>query len=101
MLHQSAPVLALSGFRDIKRHSPHRSASSGIGRSFGGGGTALEMAVKPTASKSRRWVYVIGAIVVVLVILAGTKASQIMSMIKAGKSFVPPPESVTSTKVDQ
>src|SRR5436309_10031058 len=61
----------------------------------------LEMAARTSVRRSRRWVYTIGAVVVVLVILAGTKAGQIMSMIKAGKSFSPPPESVTSAKVEQ
>jgi len=45
----------------------------------------------------------IGAIVgLVLVVggLAGVKAAQIGKMIGAGKSFVPPPESVTSAKVE-
>ncbi len=35
----------------------------------------------------------------ILLLLAGTKAMQINSMISAGKNFVPPPESVTTAKV--
>jgi len=38
-------------------------------------------------------------LVVVIAILAGIKAMQIGAMIKQGKQFVPPPETVTSTRV--
>jgi membrane fusion protein, multidrug efflux system len=51
-------------------------------------------------NRRRVWVVAIAALVVVLVVLAGTKAMQIGSMIKAGKSFTIPPESVTSAKVE-
>ena len=40
------------------------------------------------------------ALVAVVLILVGIKAAQIRSMINAGKSFAPPPESVTSAKVE-
>jgi membrane fusion protein, multidrug efflux system len=51
-------------------------------------------------SKRRMWLFAIAALLGVVVILAGIKAAQIGAMIKAGKSFVIPPESVTSAKVE-
>src|SRR5882672_6750005 len=50
-------------------------------------------------SKRRMWLFAIAALLGVVVILAGIKAAQIGTMIKAGKSFAMPPESVTSAKV--
>jgi membrane fusion protein (multidrug efflux system) len=51
-------------------------------------------------SKRRMWIVAIAALLGVVVVLAGIKAGQIGTMIKAGKSFAIPPESVTSAKVD-
>ena len=51
-------------------------------------------------NRRRVWMVAIAALVVVLVVLAGTKAMQIGAMIKAGKSFTIPPEAVTSAKVE-
>jgi len=51
-------------------------------------------------SKRRNWIIAIAALLGVIVILAGIKAGQIGTMIKAGKSFVIPPEAVTSAKVE-
>jgi membrane fusion protein (multidrug efflux system) len=51
-------------------------------------------------SKRRVWVYAVVGIVAIVVVLAGIKFLQIKSMIDAGKKFVPPPESVTSAKVE-
>jgi membrane fusion protein (multidrug efflux system) len=51
--------------------------------------------------KGRAWLIAILGIVAILAILVGVKASQIMAMINAGKHFVLPPESVTSTKVEK
>src|SRR2546430_2037473 len=51
-------------------------------------------------SKRRMWFFAIAALLGVVVILAGIKAAQIGTMIKAGKSFAIPPESVTSAKVE-
>ena len=51
-------------------------------------------------SKRRNWIIAIAALLGVIVILAGIKAGQIGTMIKAGKSFVMPPEAVTSAKVE-
>jgi len=52
-------------------------------------------------SHRKRWVIAILALLGVFVILVGIKTAQIMAMIKAGKAMVPPPESVTSAKVEQ
>ena len=51
-------------------------------------------------SRTRQWVVVVVGLVVVIGILVGVKADQIVSMVKAGESFVPPPEAVTSAKVE-
>jgi membrane fusion protein (multidrug efflux system) len=50
-------------------------------------------------SRRRVWLFAILALVGVVVILAGIKGAQIATMIKAGKSFAIPPESVTTAKV--
>jgi membrane fusion protein (multidrug efflux system) len=42
----------------------------------------------------------IGGVVLVVALLAGIKVAQITTMIKAGKSFVPPPEAVATAKVE-
>lgn len=47
----------------------------------------------------KRVILAIIGLVVVIAILAGVKALQIGAMIKKGKSFVPPPETVNSTLV--
>jgi membrane fusion protein (multidrug efflux system) len=51
-------------------------------------------------SKGRVWIVSIVGIVVVMVSLVGIKVGQIRAMMQAGKSFVPPPEVVTSAKVE-
>jgi len=51
-------------------------------------------------NKRRVWIIAILALLAVIVILAGIKAAQFGTMIKAGKSFAPPPEAVTSAKVE-
>jgi membrane fusion protein (multidrug efflux system) len=43
----------------------------------------------------------VAGLLAIVVILVGIKASQIVAMINGGKKFVPPPESVTSAKVEQ
>ena len=50
-------------------------------------------------SKTRQRIVVVVALVVVVAILVGVKAGQIVTMVRAGESFVPPPQSVTSAKV--
>jgi membrane fusion protein (multidrug efflux system) len=51
-------------------------------------------------SKSRQWILMAAGLLVVVVALVGAKASQIVSMVRAGESFVPPPEAVTTAKVE-
>lgn len=51
--------------------------------------------------RRRRWLIAIGALVAIAAILAGIKVTQIRTMIAVGKTMVPPPESVTSAKVEQ
>jgi membrane fusion protein (multidrug efflux system) len=51
-------------------------------------------------TKTKLWIGVAVGLLAVVGVLVGTKAGQIVAMIKAGKSFVPPPESVTSSKVE-
>jgi membrane fusion protein (multidrug efflux system) len=48
----------------------------------------------------RWWLLAILCLVGILVALVGIKASQIGTMIKKGKAMVPPPEAVTSAKVE-
>ena len=45
-------------------------------------------------SKSKSIIIAIVAVLVIFVILAATKGTQIFSLVQAGKSFVPPPETV-------
>src|SRR5712691_1356900 len=59
------------------------------------------MAANPTQRSSRRpWLYAILGVAAAIVVLVGIKAGQIGTMIKSGKSFSIPPESVTSTKAE-
>jgi membrane fusion protein (multidrug efflux system) len=51
-------------------------------------------------SKSRQWIVVAVGLIAVVVVLVGTKAGQIVTMVRAGESFVPPPEAVTSAQVE-
>jgi membrane fusion protein, multidrug efflux system len=51
-------------------------------------------------TKTRVWIVAIVGLVVIIAILVGVKVGQIRAMIAAGKAFVPPPESVTSAKVE-
>src|SRR5512133_3774981 len=50
-------------------------------------------------SKTRHRIVVVIGLTVVVAILVGVKAGQIVTMVKAGESFVPPPQAVTSAKV--
>ncbi len=54
----------------------------------------------PVRSRRRITLLAILALVTVVVVLAGIKVLQIGTMIKAGKAFIPPPESVTSAKAE-
>lgn len=51
-------------------------------------------------TKTKFWVGGVVGLILVIAVLAGVKIGQIGTMIRAGKSFVPPPESVTSAKVE-
>jgi hypothetical protein len=48
----------------------------------------------------RQWIVFAVGLVVVLGVLVGVKAGQIVTMVKAGEAFAPPPESVTTAKVE-
>jgi membrane fusion protein (multidrug efflux system) len=61
----------------------------------------LDVPVATRQSRRKRWIIAILALVGVFVVLVGIKAAQIMTMIKAGKAMVPPPEAVTSAKVER
>jgi membrane fusion protein (multidrug efflux system) len=61
----------------------------------------VDVPVATRQSRRKRWVIAILALVGVFVVLVGIKAAQIMTMIKAGKAMVPPPEAVTSAKVER
>src|SRR6266481_6915257 len=52
------------------------------------------------ASKRRVWIVAAGGLLAVVLVLVGIKVAQIRTMINAGKAFVPPPESVSSAKVE-
>ncbi|MFL5310352.1 MAG: efflux RND transporter periplasmic adaptor subunit [Myxococcales bacterium] len=52
------------------------------------------------SNRRRVWIVAVAALLAVVLVLVGIKAAQIRSMINAGKSFAPPPESVTSAKVE-
>jgi membrane fusion protein (multidrug efflux system) len=51
-------------------------------------------------SNRKLWVGVVAGLVFLVVLLAGVKAGQIATMLKAGAAFTPPPESVSSSKVE-
>jgi membrane fusion protein (multidrug efflux system) len=52
-------------------------------------------------SKTKRWIAVVVGSLVVIGVLVGVKAGQIVTMVRASESFAPPPEAVTSATVDQ
>ena len=49
--------------------------------------------------RTKQILIAVGALVVVVLVLGGTKGAQIRAMIKAGESFTPPPEAVTTAEV--
>ncbi len=51
-------------------------------------------------TRTKLWIGVLLGLLVVVGALVGVKAGQIMKMINAGKTFVPPPESVTTAPVE-
>lgn len=52
------------------------------------------------ASRARRWIIGVVLLLAVFAGLAAVKAGQIIAMIKAGETFVPPPEAVTSAQAE-
>ena len=52
-------------------------------------------------SNRKRWLIAGGALLVIVLFLAGTKVFQIFTMIEAGKHMVPPPVAVTTAKVEK
>lgn len=52
-------------------------------------------------SKTKLWLGVIAGLIVVVGLLVGVKAGQIVTMVKAGESFAPPPEAVSATQVER
>ena len=48
----------------------------------------------------KRWSVVVIGLLLVAGALVGVKAGQIVTMVRAGESFVPPPEAVTAAKVE-
>ncbi len=51
-------------------------------------------------SKRRQWIVVSVGLLLVVGVLVGVKAGQIVDMVRASESFVPPPEAVTSARVE-
>jgi membrane fusion protein (multidrug efflux system) len=52
-------------------------------------------------SKTKLWTLVVTGLVVVVLLLVGVKAGQIVTMVRAGESFAPPPEAVSAARVQQ
>ncbi len=52
-------------------------------------------------TRTKLWILTIAILVVVVGALVGIKAGQIGTMIKAGKSFAPPPETISTAKVER
>lgn len=50
-------------------------------------------------SKTRQRVVVVVGLLIVVAVLVGVKAGQIVTMVRAGEAFVPPPQAVTSARV--
>src|SRR5437868_14639253 len=100
-----------AGWHRHSRKGPTRDPGGSMDEDFGGvhPGMAQEEASvdfaatsgrMPRKSNRRRvWIVAVAALLGIVLVLVGIKAAQIRSMINAGKSFAPPPESVTSAKV--
>jgi len=58
----------------------------------------IRLFLKKTPPMKKRILLSLLGLLLVIAILAGTKGLQIFKMVGAGKSFVPPPETVTTTK---
>lgn len=62
-------------------------------------GEAPAVSSRP-AGRRKQWIIGILLLLGVFAVLAGIKAAQIGAMIQAGESFVPPPEAVSSARVE-
>lgn len=51
--------------------------------------------------KTRTWIGIVGGLVVLVLLLGGVKAGQIVTMVRAGGSFTPPPTSVAAAPVER
>lgn len=51
-------------------------------------------------TKTKLWAGTVGGLLLLVLLLGGVKAGQIGAMIAVGKTFTPPPEAVTSAKVE-
>jgi membrane fusion protein (multidrug efflux system) len=51
-------------------------------------------------TKTKLWAGTIGGLILIVLLLGGIKAGQIGAMIAVGKTFAPPPEAVTTAKVE-
>jgi membrane fusion protein (multidrug efflux system) len=53
------------------------------------------------SSRKKLWAAVVAGLLVLVLLLGGVKAGQIVTMVRAGESFAPPPESVASAQVER
>lgn len=63
--------------------------------------SSLDSSPPKTKTKRRIWVIAGLSLFAIVALLVGIKVAQIATMIKAGKTFVPPPEAVTTAKAEQ
>lgn len=52
------------------------------------------------SAKKKLWAGVVGSLLAVVLLLGGVKAGQIVTMVRAGESFAPPPEAVASARAE-
>ncbi|HEX9052228.1 MAG TPA: efflux RND transporter periplasmic adaptor subunit [Anaeromyxobacter sp.] len=52
-------------------------------------------------SSKKLWVIVVGGLVVLVLLLGGVKAGQIVTMVRAASTFAPPPEAVSSARAER
>jgi membrane fusion protein (multidrug efflux system) len=52
-------------------------------------------------TRTKLWILTVALLVGVVAVLVGIKAGQIGTMIKAGKSFAPPPETISTARVER
>nr|WRX36523.1 efflux RND transporter periplasmic adaptor subunit [Cystobacterineae bacterium] len=61
---------------------------------------AQPVATQPARGRKKQWALGILTLLAIVGVLVGIKAAQIGAMIDAGSAFVPPPEAVTSARVE-